>query len=179
MRCFAVGKTDISPPISESTWTTVIGFLSNPGTVLIKFKVASYLSLRWRISCFTSEMCLFSLSMWSRHCLSLTTCSFEMAPSTATCISSIGVLQRPWTKGVTSNFSLGCCKICSVIERDYLPNTSENTSSSLRLDTVRQFWARFFSPEIIQVSLYRYLIRSLSSLMSAGGIKEGFIIPHM
>ena len=178
-RCFAVGKTDISPPISESIWTAVIGFLSNPGTVLIKFKAASYLSLRRRISCSNSEMCLFSSSMWSRHCLSLTACSFEMAPSTAACISSIGVLQRPWTKGATSNFSPGCCKICSVIEREDLPNTSENTSSSLRLDTVRQFWARFFSPVIIQVSLYRYLTRSLSSLMSAGGMKEGFTIPHM
>ena len=34
-----------------------------PGTVLIKFKAASYLSLRRRISCATSEMCL--LSSWS------------------------------------------------------------------------------------------------------------------
>ena len=62
-----------------------------------------------------------------------------MAPSTAACISSIGVLHLPSTKGVTSNVSPGCFKICSVIERDDLPNTSENTSSSLRLDTVRQF----------------------------------------
>ena len=66
-------------------------------------------------------------------------------------------LKRPWTKGATSNFSPGCCKICSVIERDDLPNTSENKSSSLRLDTARQFGARFFSPVIIQVSSYRYL----------------------
>lgn len=36
-----------------------------------------------------------------------------------------------------------------------------------------------FSPVIIQVSLYRYLTRSLSSLISAGGMKEGFTIPHM
>ena len=134
-----MGKTDISPPISESTWIAVSGFLLNPGTVLIKFKAASYLSLRRRISCSTSEMCLLSSSMWSRHCLSFTTCSFEMAPSTAACISVIGVLHLLSTKGAISNFSPGCCKICSVIERDDLPNTSENTSSSLRLDTVRQF----------------------------------------
>ncbi len=31
----------------------------------------------------------------------------------------------------------------------------------------------------IQVSLYRYLTRSRSSLMSAGGMKDGFTIPHM
>ena len=64
---------------------------------------------------------------------------YEMAPSTAACISVIGVLHLLSTKGAISNFSPGCCKICSVIERDDLPNTSENTSSSLRLDTVRQF----------------------------------------
>ena len=34
----------------------------------------------------------------------------------------------------TSNFSPGCCRICSVIEQADLPNTSEKTSSSLRLD---------------------------------------------
>ena len=107
-----MGKTDISPPISESTWIAVSGFLLNPGTVLIKFKAASYLSLRRRISCSTSEMCLLSSSMWSRHCLSFTTCSFEMAPSTAACISVIGVLHLLSTKGAISNFSPGCCKIC-------------------------------------------------------------------
>ena len=138
-RCLSVGKTDISQPICESTWIAVIGFLLNPGTVLIRFKEASYLSLRQRISRSTSEMCLFSSSMWSRHCLSLTACSLEMAPSTAACISSIGVLQRPWTKGATSNVSPGCCKICSVMEREDLPNTSEKTSSSFKLDTVDNF----------------------------------------
>ena len=75
--------------------------------------------------------------------------------------------------------SPGCCKMCSVIEREDLPNTSEKTSSSFKLETVRQFWARFFSPVIIQVSLYRYLTKSLNSRMSAGGIKEGFTIPHI
>src|SRR5574344_1474978 len=102
-----------------------------------------------------------------------------MAPSTAACISSIGVLHLPSTKGATSKFSPGCCKICSVIEREDLPNTSEKTSSSFRLDTVRQFWARFFSLVIIQVSLYLYLTKSLNSRMSAGGIKEGLTIPHI
>ena len=117
--------------------------------------------------------------MWLRHCLSLTACSLDIAPSTAACISSIGVLHLPSTKGATSNVSPGCCRICSVIERDDLPNTSEKTSSSLRLDTVRQFWARFFSPVIIQVSLKRYLTKSLNSRMSDGGIKDGFTMPHI
>ena len=65
------------------------------------------------------------------------------------------------------------------MERDDLPNISEKTSSSFKLETVRQLWARFFSPVIIQVSLNRYLTRSLNSRISAGGIKEGFTIPHM
>ena len=107
---FGWGKTDISPPISESTWVAVSGFLSNPGTVLIEFKAVSYLSLRRKISCSTSEMCLFSSSMWLRHCLSLTACSLEIAPSTAACISAIGVLHRPSTKDATSNFLRGVAK---------------------------------------------------------------------
>src|SRR5699024_9310917 len=79
----------------------------------------------------------------------------------------------------TSKVSPGCCKICSVIEREDFPNISEKTSSSFKLDTVRQLWTRFFSPVIIQVSLKRYLTRSLNPRMSAGGIKEGFTIPHI
>lgn len=49
------------------------------------------------------------------------------------------------------------------VSRNYVlyRNISEKTSSSLRLDTVRQLWARFFSPTIIQMSLKRYLTRSL------------------
>ena len=62
-----------------------------------------------------------------------------------------GVLQRPCTKGATSKYSPGCCKICSVIEREDLPNISEKTSSNFKLETVRQLWARFFSPVIIQM----------------------------
>ena len=105
--------------------------------------------------------------------------SLDMAPSTAACISSIGVLHLPSTKGATSKVSPGCCKICSVIEREDLTNISEKTSSSFKLETVRQLWARFFSQVIIQVSLKRYLTKSLNSRMSAGGIKEGLTIPHI
>ena len=105
--------------------------------------------------------------------------SLDMAPSTAACISSIGVLHLPSTKGAKSKVSPGCCKICSVIEREDLTNISEKTSSSFKLETVRQLWARFFSQVIIQVSLKRYLTKSLNSRMSAGGIKEGLTIPHI
>ncbi len=34
-----MGKTDISPPISERTWIAVSGLLSNPGTVRIRERV--------------------------------------------------------------------------------------------------------------------------------------------
>ncbi len=90
-----------------------------------------------------------------------------------------GSLHLPSIKGVTLKVFPGCCKICSVMERDDLPNISEKTSSSFKLDTVRQLWARFFSSVIIQVSLKRYLTRSLNSRMSAGGIKDVLTIPHI
>ncbi len=65
------------------------------------------------------------------------------------------------------------------MEREDLPNMSEKTSSSFRLETVRQSWTWFFSPVIMLVSLERYLTRSLNSRMSAGGIKEGLTSPHI
>ena len=65
------------------------------------------------------------------------------------------------------------------MEREDLPNISEKTSSNLKLETVKQLWARFFSPVIIQVSLKRYLTKSRNSRMSAGGIKEGFTMPYI
>ena len=49
-RCLAVGKTDISPPISERICMAVMGRLPNPGTVRIRSRAASYLSERRRIS---------------------------------------------------------------------------------------------------------------------------------
>ena len=42
-----------------------------------------------------------------------------------------------------------------MIAEAVLPNTSENTSSSLKLETVRQFCARFFSPVVKLVSFQR------------------------
>ena len=81
--------------------------------------------------------------------------------------------------GVTTNFSPGCASIYSVMDLDDFPNISLKTSSSLRFETLRQLWARFFSPVIMLVSLKRYLTRSRRFLMSAGGIKEGLIISHI
>lgn len=157
----------------------VSGFLSNPGTVRIRCRTLSYLSLRRKISRSISAFCFSNSSMWSRHCLSFTVCSAEIVPSTAACISSTGVLHLRSTKGTTSKVFPGCCKICSVIEREDFPNISENTWSSFKFDTVRQLWARFFPPVIMQVSLNRYLTKFLNARMSAGGIKEGFTIPHI
>ena len=102
-----------------------------------------------------------------------------MAPSIAACISSTEDLQFFLRKGFTSKDSPGWSSMCSVIERADLPKTSVKTSSSLRLDTVRQLRARFFSPTIILVSLKRYRIRSRSWRMSAGGIKLGLTMSHM
>ena len=62
-----MGKTDISPPISERTWIAVIGFLSNPRTVRIKSRAALYLSERRRISRSISSRCFSNSSMWLRH----------------------------------------------------------------------------------------------------------------
>lgn len=51
--------------------------------------------------------------------------------------------------------SVGFPRILVVIAEAALPNTSENTSSSLKLETVRQFCARFFSPVVKLVSFQR------------------------
>ena len=66
-----------------------------------------------------------------------------------------------------------------MMEREDFPNTSENTSSSLRLETVRQLRARFFIPVIWYVSFMRNRRRSRSCRISDGGIKLGLIISHM
>lgn len=54
-----------------------------------------------------------------------------------------------------SKCSPGYARMYSVMERADLPKASESTSSNFRLDTVRQFCARFFSPVSIFVSLTR------------------------
>lgn len=112
-RCLAVGKTDISPPISERICMAVMGRLPNPGTVRIRSRAPSYLSERRRISRSISLRCFSNSSIWLRHWRSFTACSGEIAPSTAAWISSTGVLQRPSTKGATSKISRD--------ERAYIP----------------------------------------------------------
>lgn len=53
-RCFAVGKTDMSGPISERTATVVIGLAFSPGTVRISPSTAEKGSASRLISCSTS-----------------------------------------------------------------------------------------------------------------------------
>jgi hypothetical protein len=83
------------------------------------------------------ERIMRSFSAWFAH----------ITPSTAAWISSGEVLMFLVRYGVMSKGSLLSSKR-SVIAEAALPNTSENTSSNLMLDTVRQFWARFFSPVV-------------------------------
>ena len=51
--------------------------------------------------------------------------------------------------------SSGFFKMRVVIAGVALPKTSVKTSSSFMLETVRQFWVQFFSPEVNLVSFQR------------------------
>ena len=62
-----------------------------------------------------------------------------------------GALMPLVRYGVTAKGSL-LSRRRVVIAEAALPKTSENTSSSLILETVRQFWTRFFSPVVKLVS---------------------------
>ncbi len=62
--------------------------------------------------------------------------SGETAPSTAACISGMGVLHRLSTKGATSKVSPGWSVMYCVMERADFSKTSLKTSSSFRLETV-------------------------------------------
>lgn len=128
-RCFDVGNTDMSAPISESIRIAVKGSLDNPGTVLIRSRVVEYGLASLNISVSSLSIRIFCSSIKSRHIFSFVACSGQIAPSTAACISSIGCLQSLCIKGATSNVSSGCSRICVIMEREDLPNTSENTSS--------------------------------------------------
>lgn len=132
-RFLAVGKADISAPTSESTWIAVSGFLSNSDMVRIRSRTLSYLLLRRKISRSISDLWDSNSSMWARHCLSFTACSSEMASSTVSCISGVGVLHLPSTNAATSKISPGGSKICAIIERDDLPNISEKHHLALNL----------------------------------------------
>ena len=56
---------------------------------------------------------------------------------------SLNLLGRMFTapliNGATSNRCPGWSEMCRMMEREDLPNTSENTSSGFRLETVKQF----------------------------------------
>lgn len=135
-RCFDVPKTDITEPISESKWIAIRGFLDNPGTVCISSKTEEYGSARRKVYLSSSDICFSCLSIKSRQIFSFAACFGQIVPSTVACISSIGCLQRLSTKGVTSKVSHGCSRICPMMEsmeREDLPKTSENTSSSFEI----------------------------------------------
>ena len=53
--------------------------------------------------------------------------------------------------------------MCWMMKRENIPNTSENTSSSCNLETVRQFWMRFFSPVSILVNLEPKPLKGIES----------------
>lgn len=53
-----------------------------------------------------------------------------------------------------------------------LPKGSDNTLAMPTLETVMQFWMRFFSEDFMQTSLKRYLAISRSCRKSFGGMKE-------
>ena len=55
-------------------------------------------------------------------------------------------------------------QICSVMERGDLQKISERTSSSFSLDTVRQLWARYFSPAISEFGMVSYKIPKLQDI---------------
>ena len=59
------------------------------------------------------------------------------------------VLASSIHERVTSKCSPGWARMCSVMERADLPKTSANTSSSLRLETVRRFAPGFFAGETV------------------------------
>ena len=94
--------------------------------------------------------------MWERMMRSFSACSSHISPSTAasTCslVAFMPFVRKPETSVI---FSDGFSRIRAVIVEAALPNTSENTSSNLILETVRQFCARFFSPVVKLVSFQR------------------------
>lgn len=73
---------------------------------------------------YISAWCFSNLLMRLRHCLSFTVCSVDTAPSTVVCIFYWS-LHLSYTKDATSKVISGCCKICSALEWDNLPNIYE------------------------------------------------------
>ena len=153
-RCFEVGNTDISTPISEIMPIAAKDWI--PGADITRLNWGRYFSAVDRIR--DSRLSLHSsrLSMWERMMRSFSACSAHISPSTAasTC-SSVAFMPLVRKPEISVIFSVGSSRIRAVIAEAALPNTSENTSSSLKLETVRQFCARFFSPVVKLVSFQR------------------------
>ena len=136
---------------AELKWDMVI-----PGAVITRLSWERYFSAVDRIS--ESRLSLHSsrLSMWERMLRSFSACSAHISPSTAARISTSVAFMCLVRKSETSViFSVGFSRIRAVIAEAVLPNAFENTSSSLKLETVKQFCARFFSPVVKLVSFQR------------------------
>ena len=103
-----------------------------------------------------SSLHSWRLSMWERMMRSFSACSAHISPSTAASNCSLAAFIPFVRKEETSIiFSDGFSKSRVVIAEAAFPKTSENTSSNLRLKTVRQFCTRFFSPVVKLVSFHR------------------------
>ena len=94
------------------------------------------------------EFCLMSFQR-----IHVATNDFELlrlliSEDTVNCFLNLcnGCFTAPIYKGSHVKLLSGCSNNCVVMADALLPNTLLNTSSSLKLETVRQFWARFFSP---------------------------------
>ena len=96
------------------------------------------------------------MSMWERMMRSFSACSAHISPSTVARTSSLVEFMPLVRKTDTSVIgSSGFSKMRVIIAGVALPKTSVKTSSSFMLETVRQFWAQFFSPEVNLVSFQR------------------------
>lgn len=84
--------------------------------------------------------------MRERMMRSFSACSAHISPSIAASIcSSVAFIPLVRKLEISAIFSDGFSRSRGVIAKAAFPNTSENTSSSLMLETVRRFCTRFFS----------------------------------
>lgn len=106
------------------------------------------------------------LSMWERIMWNFSACSTHISPSTEdrTC-SSIAFIPLVWKEDTSEIFSVRHPKSREVIAEAALPKISENTSSSLMLETVRQFCAGFFpSSEVGEYPAVMYQVPKLADI---------------
>ena len=119
-------------PIAARDWI--------PGTVITRLSLGRYFSAVARIR--ESKLALQNarLSIWERMMRSFSACWTHISPSTAarscSLVAFMPLVRKPETSVI---FSEEFSRRRVVIADAALPKTSENTSSNLRLETVRQF----------------------------------------